>query len=40
MKRWEMPLWNMPDIIVTCVMMHNLCIVNKEDIEEDWIVEA
>ena len=40
MKRCEVPLRNIPDIIATCVMLHNLCIVNKEDIEEDWIMEV
>ena len=40
MKRCEVPLRNMPDIVATCVVLHNLCIVNKEGIEEDWIVEA
>ena len=40
MKRCEVPLRNMPDIVATCVVLHNLYIVNKESIEEDWIVEA
>jgi hypothetical protein len=30
----------MPDIVATCIVLHNLCIVNKEGLEEDWIVEA
>ena len=30
----------MPDIVATCVVLHKLCIVNKEDIEKYWIVEA
>ena len=40
MKRCKMSLQNIPDIIATCVVLHNLCIVNKEDIEEYWIVET
>ena len=40
MKQCEVPLRNIPDIVATCVVLHNLCIVNKEGIEEDWIVEA
>jgi hypothetical protein len=40
MKRCEVPLRSMPDIVATCIVLHNLCIVNKEGIEEDWIVEA
>jgi hypothetical protein len=30
----------MPDIVATCIVLHNLCIVNKEGIKNDWIVEA
>ena len=30
----------MPNIIATCIVLHNLCIVNNEGIEEYWIVEA
>ena len=40
MKQCEVSLQNMPDIVATCVVLHNLCIMNKECIEEDWIVEA
>ena len=40
MKRCEVPLRSMPDIVATCIVLHNLCIMNKEGIEEDWIVEA
>ena len=39
-KRCEVSLRNISDIIATCVVLHNLCIVNKEGIEEDWIVVA
>lgn len=30
----------MLDIIVTYIVLHNLCIVNNERIEEEWIVGA
>ena len=40
MKRSEVPLRNMPDIVATCIVLHNICIVNNEGIEEDWIIEA
>ena len=40
MKRSEVPLRNMPDIVATCIVLHNLCIVNNEGIEDEWIVEA
>ena len=31
---------NMPDIVAACIVLHNICIVNNEGIEEDWIIEA
>ena len=40
MKQCEVPLQNMPDIVVTYVVLHNLCIVHKECIEVDWKMEA
>jgi len=40
MKRLEAPLRNMLDIVATCIVLYNLCIVNNEGIEEEWIVEA
>lgn len=40
MKKNEVLLRNMPDIVATCIMLHNLCIVNNEGVEEEWIFEA
>ena len=40
MNRCKVCLRNMPDIVATCIVLHNLCIVNKEDIDEDWILET
>ena len=40
MKRHEVPLWNMPDIVAACIILHNICIVNYEGIEEYWIIKA
>jgi hypothetical protein len=40
MKRHEVPLRNMPDIVAACIVLHNICIVNNEGIEEDWIIEV
>jgi hypothetical protein len=31
---------DMPDIVATYIVLHNLCIVNKEGIKNDWIVEV
>lgn len=40
MKRSEVLLRNMSNIVWTCIVLHNLCIVNNEMIEEEWIVKA
>lgn len=40
MKRSKISLRNMPDIVATCIVLYNLCIVNNEGIELEWIVEA
>jgi hypothetical protein len=40
MKRPDVPLKNMPDIVAACIVLHKKCIVNNEGIEEDWIIEA
>ena len=30
----------MLNIVVTCIILYNLCIVNNIGIEDEWIVEA
>jgi hypothetical protein len=40
MKRPEVLLKNMSDIVAACIVLHKKCIVNNEGIEEDWIIEA
>ena len=40
MKRPEVPLSNMLDIVAACIVLYNICIVNNEGIEEDLIIEA
>ena len=40
MKRDEIPLKNMSDIVAACIVLHKKCIVNNEGIEEDQIIEA
>ena len=40
MKRSKILLKNMPDIIATCIILHGLCFVNNERIEDEWIIEA
>ena len=40
MKRHEVSLRNIHDIVAACIVLHNIYIVNNEGIEEDWIIEA
>ena len=40
MKQSEISLRNMLDIVATSMTLHNLCIVNNEGIEEDWIIKV
>ena len=35
MKQLEIPLKNMPDIVATCIVLHNLYIVNNVGIKEN-----
>jgi hypothetical protein len=30
----------MLDIVAACIVLQNICIINNERIEEDWIIEA
>lgn len=39
MKWSEILLRNMSYIISMCIVLHNLCIVNKEGIQDDWIIK-
>ena len=39
MKRSEISLRNMPNIVATCIVLYNLCIMNNEGIEKDHIVK-
>ena len=40
MTRLQVPLINMSDIVAICIVLHNICIINNEGIEEDWIIEV
>jgi hypothetical protein len=39
MKQFKVPLRNMFDIITTCILLYNLCIVNNKMIEDKRIVK-
>lgn len=30
--KMEKPLWHMIDIIMTCIMLHNMCIIDKDEL--------
>ena len=40
MKQSEVPLRNMSNIVTTCIVLHNQCILINEDIKEEQIVET
>ena len=40
MKRPEVFLRNIPDIVTVYIVLYNICIVNNKGIEKYWIIEA
>lgn len=40
MKRYEISSRNMSDIVTTWIVLHSLCMVNNEKIEDERIFEA
>ena len=40
MKQADISFRNMPNIIATCIVLHNICIVNNLKIEENWIAKT
>jgi len=40
LKRIDMPLWNIPDIVTACLCLHNLCITHGEEFDFDWAKAA
>ena len=39
-KRSKVHFRNMPDIVATCMVLYNLCILNNKGIEDKWIIEV
>jgi hypothetical protein len=39
-KRADVPLRSMADIVSTCIVLHNLCIIMKDKFYSNWIEEA
>ena len=40
LKRIDMPLQNMPDIIIASLCLHDLCILENDDFDMDWARSA
>jgi hypothetical protein len=40
MKRCDVPLRSVPDLVATCIVLHNLCITMNDGVNENWISEA
>jgi hypothetical protein len=40
MKRCDIPLRMVPDIVCTCIVLYNLCITMKDSFDKTWIDEA
>lgn len=40
MKRTDVPLRMVPDLVCTCIVLHNLCIAMKDSFDRNWIDEA
>ena len=36
LKRIDMPLQNVPDIVIASLCLHNLCILENDDFDMDW----
>ena len=36
LKRIDMPLQNVPDIVTASLCLHNLCILENDDFDMDW----
>ena len=40
LKIINMPLWNVPDIVTVVLCLHNLCIIEKDEFNMEWAVDA
>ena len=40
MKRCDVPLRSVPDLVATCIVLYNLCITMNDGFNENWISEA
>jgi hypothetical protein len=40
LKRVDIPLRHMSDLVTTCIRLHNMCNVNLDGFDMDWALEA
>lgn len=40
LKRIDMPLRHVLDVVAACICLHNLCIIHKDKFDEEWTQEA
>ena len=40
MKHMECPLKFVPDVVATCIILHNICILSADVFDREWIKVA
>jgi hypothetical protein len=40
LKKKKIPLHHMPNFIMTCICLHNMCVVNLDGFDMDWALEV
>jgi hypothetical protein len=40
LKRVDTPLRHVPNLITTCLSLHNYCIIHKDNFNMQWVKEA
>ena len=40
LKRIDVPLENLPDLVTTCICLHNLCIIHGDGFNMQWARKA
>ena len=40
LKRIDMPLRHVPNVVTTCICLHNLCIIHRDKFDDEWAKEG
>jgi hypothetical protein len=40
LKKVDIPLFHMSNLVTTCIHLHNMCIVDLDGFDMDWALEA